>query len=96
MYAVVRRYHAASALGQAMHSRQSEVEALLSSVPGFVTYYAVLADDGELATVTVCQDQEGTTESTRRAAEWVRTNLPDASLAPPEVFQGETFISIGS
>jgi hypothetical protein len=96
MYAVVRRYQHASALGKAMHARQAEVEALLSSVPGFVTYYAVLTDDGELATVTVCQDQAGTTESTRRAAEWVRANLPDASLAPPEIVHGETFISIGS
>jgi hypothetical protein len=96
MYAVVRRYQHASALGQAMQARHADVEAVLRSVPGFVTYYAVLTEEGELATVTVCQDQAGTAESTRRAAEWVRANLPDAPLAPSEIVHGEAFISIGS
>jgi glycine/D-amino acid oxidase-like deaminating enzyme len=32
--------------------------------------------------VTVCDDQEGTDGSTRRAAGWVRDNLGDAVSAP--------------
>jgi len=94
MHAVVRRYDNASALGQALIDRQREVTDLISSVPGFVTYY-VVQDDDMLATVTVCQDKAGTDESTRRAAEWVRANLPDARIGVPQVSEGEVFLTVG-
>ena len=74
MHAVIRRYQG-SAIIDAVVSRRGEVEALIRDVPGFVAYYAVRAGDGG-ATITVCQDQAGTAESTRRAAEWVRQNMP--------------------
>jgi hypothetical protein len=87
MYAVVRRYENASALGTALLAHQQEVFDLISAVPGFVTYYAI-GEDGVLATVTVCQDKAGTDESTRLAAEWVRANLAGGVVAPPEVTEG--------
>ena len=37
MYATVRRYKNARALGDAMASRSGEVKELLTSVPGFVS-----------------------------------------------------------
>ncbi len=46
-----------------------------------------------MATVTVCDDKAGTAESTRRAGEWVRANTSGASIAPPEVTEGETYIT---
>ena len=94
MYAVVRRYTNAKALGDALVARQDEVNELLGSIPGFVTWYAVRTMDG-LATVTVCQDQAGAAESTRRAAEWVKANLPDAALTPPEISEGEVIMDVG-
>jgi hypothetical protein len=92
MYAVIRRYEQADALGKAMLEHEQEVNDLISSVPGFVAYYAV-NEDGVLATVTVCQDKTGTDESTRRAAEWVRTNLAGTSIAPPVVTSGSVFLT---
>jgi glycine/D-amino acid oxidase-like deaminating enzyme len=56
-----------------------------------VAYYAIRAGD-ELATVTVCDDQTGTQESSRRAAEWVRQNLTGTTVAAPEITEGEAFI----
>jgi hypothetical protein len=91
MHAVVRRYRGASALNNLLAQRSQDVEQLLSEVPGFVAYYAIRTDD-ELATVTVCDDQAGTQESSRRAAEWVRQNLTGGSLAAPEITEGEAFI----
>jgi hypothetical protein len=43
-------------------------------------------------TVTVCDSQAGTQESTRRAAEWVKQSLSGAAMAAPEVTEGETFV----
>ena len=93
MYAVLRRYQGGSApVIEAIIPRRAEVEQILRGVPGFVAYYAVRTGDGGV-TVTVCQDQAGTAESTRRAAAWVRENLPDAAGSPPEVTEGEVVIN---
>ena len=72
MYVVVRRYVGASKLIDAMVERQSDVKELISAVPGFRAYYAVNTGNGGVATITVCDDEAGTSESSRRAAEWVR------------------------
>jgi hypothetical protein len=94
MHAVVRRYSGASALNDLLAQRSQDVEQLLSDIPGFVAYYAIRAGD-ELATVTVCQDQAGTQESSRRAAEWVRQNFTGGPVGAPEVTEGEAFIQFG-
>ena len=91
MHAVVRRYSGASDLNDLLAQRSQDVEQLLSDVTGFVAYYAIRAGD-DLATVTVCEDQTGTQESSRRAAEWVRQNLTGAAMAAPEITEGEAFI----
>ena len=93
MYAVVRRYTNGGQLADALVQRRQEVEQLLRGVPGFRAYYALRASDGTVATVTVCDDQSGTSESSRVAAEWVRQNMGGASISPPEVTEGETFLN---
>ena len=93
MYLVVRRYTGASALADAMVQREQEVRDLIRTVPGFRAYYAARTRGGGVATVTVCDSQEGTDESVRRAADWVRTNMAGASVSPPEITEGETFIN---
>ena len=94
MHAVVRRYSGASALNDLLAERAQDVEQLLRDVPGFVAYYAIRAGD-ELATVTVCDDQAATRESSRRAAEWVRQNLSGGTVGAPEITEGEAFIQFG-
>ncbi len=93
MYAVVRRYTDASALSDVLVQHVDEIRTILASVPGFKAYHALRTADGGLVTMTVCGDQAGTQESSRRAAEWVRGNLPGISLAPPEITEGEAFLS---
>ena len=93
MYVVVRRYTGAEKLVEAMIPRQSEVRDIISSVPGFRAYYAVDMGGGGVITVTVCDDQAGTTESSRRAGEWVRANVSGATIGPPEISEGETYIT---
>jgi hypothetical protein len=88
MYVVVRRYRGASPLFDELARRQADVEQLIRNVPGFVAYYLVRTEDGG-ATITVCEDQAGTQESTRQAADWVRQNVPAAAGNPPEVTEGE-------
>lgn len=92
MHVVIRRYTGAAALADAMQRRQQEVRDLIRGVPGFVAYYAIQDGDG-IATITVCQGAEGTTESTRRAADWVRQNLGGSPVGAPQVTEGDTFLA---
>jgi len=87
----MRYYPGASALGDAMAANASDVEQLVSSVPGFIAYYAIR--NGDIVTsVTVCRDKAGTDETTKRAAAWVKENVK-GSITPPGINEGDTFIS---
>jgi len=94
MYAVMRTYSGQGAselfdlLGQP--EREDEVTALISGVPGFVSYAAVRDGDGGV-TVTVCEDKAGTDESSRRAAEWVKENV-NTTIDPPTITEGDTVL----
>ena len=92
MYVVVRGYseQGASALFDLLGQREEDVKALISGVPGFVSYAAFRSGDGGM-TVTICQDKAGTDESSRRAAEWVRENV-STTVDPPAITQGSTVL----
>ncbi len=92
MYVVVRTYsgQGSSELFDAMEQREEDVKELISGVPGFVSYAAFRSADG-IKTVTACQDKAGTDESSKRAAGWVKENV-SASVDPPEISEGTTFI----
>ena len=96
MHAVVRSYsgQGASELFDLLGQREEDVKALISGVPGFVSYVAVRSGDGGV-TVTVCEDEAGTDESSRRAAGWVAENL-SATASPPAITQGDTVLHFSS
>ena len=96
MYAVVRTYagQGAAELFDLLGQREEDVKALISGVPGFISYAAVRSDDGGV-TVTVCEDKAGTDESSRRAAEWVKENL-GATINPPAISEGDAVLQFGS
>jgi hypothetical protein len=92
MHVVVRRHSAqgASDVFDLVAQREDAVRELISGVPGFVSYFAVRADDGGF-TVTVCQDRAGTDESSKRAAEFVKENLTGPA-DPPVITEGGTVV----
>src|SRR5205085_9505305 len=95
MYAVLRRYTKAAKLVEAMDRKSQGVQEILSSVPGFIAYHAIKSGDS-LVTVSVCRDRSGTDETTRRAAQWVRENVPTGAPSAPEITDGEVFISFAA
>ncbi|MEA2494970.1 MAG: hypothetical protein QOJ29_2881 [Thermoleophilaceae bacterium] len=96
MYAVIRTYsgQGASELFDLLGQREDDVKELISGVPGFVNYVAVRSGDGGV-TVTVCEDKEGTDESSRRAADWVKENV-SGTADPPAITEGDTTLQFSS
>ena len=70
------------------------MKALISGVPGFVTYAAVRKGEGGV-TVTVCENKAGTDESSRRAADWVKKNVSETA-DPPEITEGDTVLQFSA
>ena len=92
MHAVIRKYTAAPDVIDEARPKLAHLEQTMRGTPGFVAYYFVQTDDG-LATITITEDEAGTTESMSRAATWVRENMVNSTLGAPEVIRGETLIS---
>jgi hypothetical protein len=92
VHVVIRSYSGpgGSELFDALAEREEEVKAIISSVPGFVSY-AAFRNDGGGQTVTVCQDKAGTDESSRRAAEWVKENV-GVTVDPPTITEGDAIL----
>ena len=96
MHVVVRSYsgQGASELFDLLGQREEDVKELITGVPGFVSYAAVRDGDGGV-TVTVCEDKEGTDESSRRAADWVKENV-SGSADPPTITEGDTVLQFNA
>ncbi len=91
VHAVIRHYRGESQLFDELERRTDDVERVIRGVPGFISYHLVRTADGGFS-VSVYEDQAGTAESSRRAAEWTRENAPEAAGSPPEIIEGETIL----
>jgi hypothetical protein len=92
MHAVIRQYKGNAQLMDELEKRTSDIEELIRAVPGFVSYVLARSDNGGFS-VSVFEDEAGTAESTRRAAEFIKENVPStAAGSPPEVVEGETIV----
>jgi len=87
-YAVVRIYTDSGPLVGKITESEAEVRDIMNEVPGFRTYSFLDTGTGAVS-VTVCESKAGTDDSIQRAAEWIKANLPDAKIAPPQIHEGE-------
>ena len=95
MYTVIRRY-TGSSLRDLVKQNEASLREAMSAVPGLRGYY-LMEGNGEVASVTVCDNKAGLEESNKRAAAWVKEHIPaSANLSKPEVFEGETIIEISA
>jgi hypothetical protein len=92
MHATMRYYAGNTELADQLAGREDDVRSVISDVPGFRAYYLVQLDDATV-TITVCDDEAGTAESTRVAADWLRENMPDLAGSAPMVSSGTVRLS---
>jgi hypothetical protein len=99
MYATVRRYEGVTDSAEVGRRVADEFVPLLRELPGFVAYYFVDAGGGVMVSTSifedlastpgVSEDEEGVSESNKRAAAWVRDNLSQMLPNPPQITAGE-------
>lgn len=93
MHAVIRKYSGSRDVVDEARSKFGLLEQTMRGVPGFVAYYFLETDDG-VTTITIAEDEAGTTESMGRAVNWVKENLASReSLSAPEVIAGNVLMS---
>ena len=80
MHAVIRKYSGARGVVDEARGKLAHLEQTMRATPGFVAYYFLETADG-VATITITEDESGTTESMSRAANWVQQNLGVARSA---------------
>jgi hypothetical protein len=95
MDVVVRTYSGKGTkeLFSLLEQRKADVEKLMRSVNGFVSYTLARSSSGEGGlSMTVCQDKVGTTESGRVAKEWISKNAANTGVDAPKVSEGSIII----
>jgi hypothetical protein len=88
MYTVIRTYTGNPGIADEFKKHTKDIESLINTVPGFVAYYMIKTADGA-ASITVCEDRTGCDESTKRAATYIRENLSNLKINPPQITSGE-------
>ena len=92
MWASVRRYDNNPELADRLASRSEEIRALISDVPGFVSYY-LIHDGSDTVSITVAHDQAGVDASNDVAKSWLGEHAADVPSSSPHITEGEVLIT---
>jgi hypothetical protein len=88
MYTIIRIYSGSPGLAEALQKNIKAIKTEMGSVAGFVSYQLITTSIGATS-ITVCESARGCEESSKRASDWLRNNLPDLKIQPPVVQSGE-------
>ena len=98
MYATIRRYTPKGNVDRkAIEELRSRIEdgflPMAQEIRGFHSYYVVNVGNKEILSISVFEDRAGASESTRRAAEFVKKDPIKDRLGTPEVLEGDVLVS---
>ena len=95
MQVVIRKYsgNGAAKLFDVLEKHPEDLQTLMRSVKGFVSYTLARSGDGGFS-VTVCQDEAGINESVQRAKDWIAKNAANTGATAPEVSRGNVIVHL--
>jgi hypothetical protein len=98
MYAIIRRYTPKGtvdrkALDDFKHRIENGFLPVAQEIRGFHSYYVVNVGNKELVSISVFEEKTGASESTRRAAEFVKKDPMKDQIGTPELLEGEVLVS---
>ena len=95
MQGVIRNYsgEGAAELFDLLEAHAADVQSLMGSVNGLVSYVLARSDNGGFS-VTVCQDKAGIDESLQKARDWIAKNAGKTAIVAPEVSVGSVIVHV--
>ena len=94
MYANMRQYRISrERIDETMHLADTELADRLADEPGFVAYELMASEDGNVCSMTICQDREGAERSQEIAADFVREHLSGIEIERTGSMIGEVMVS---
>ena len=95
MHAVTRSYSGKGAkeLIDVLERNKADIEKLIKSIRGFVSYSLVRTPEGGFS-VSVFHDKAGGEESVRVARDWIGKNASNAGAAAPTVSEGTVILQL--
>ena len=92
MFLTIRKYSGATSIDETVKRVEEGLAPHLSTTTGFVGYYAIKYEDGDIGSVTVYDSKENAEASAVDAINWVKTNLSELLPNEPTVFRGEVVV----
>jgi molybdopterin synthase catalytic subunit len=97
MYATIRRYSSkTAATKETIDGLKRRIEEkfvpTIQDIRGFHTYGVLNVGDKELLSISIFEDRQGASESTRKAAEFVQKDPMRDQLSKPELLEGELLL----
>jgi hypothetical protein len=98
MYAIIRRYNwkgnvDKKSLDDFRQRIESKFVPRVQDVRGFHSYFLLNVSEKELASIGIFEDKAGAAESSRRAADFIKTDPLKDQVGSPQVTEGELLIS---
>ena len=95
MHAVTRSYSGKGAkeLIDILEENKADVEKLIKSIKGFVSYSLVRTPSGGFS-VSVFQDKVGADESIKVARDWISKNASNTKAGAPTVEEGSVILHV--
>jgi len=86
VYAAIRQYRIDSdRCGEVIDLILESFVPTIEGSPGLLAYYVLDAQDGVIASITVCEDKETLEKSSRAATEWVKQYLASSIIGSEEL-----------
>ncbi|MBI1881420.1 MAG: hypothetical protein HYR94_24840 [Chloroflexi bacterium] len=91
MYLSIRRYEGVdpASVDEIFQLVEEGFVPIISEGSGFIAFYALDAENGVLASISIFENQAEAKQSNRLAAVWVQENLAHLLPQPPQITAGE-------
>ena len=97
MFATIRRYSTKTpattdAIDQFVRRIEEKFLPTIHDIRGFHSYGVMRTSETEILSITLFEDRQGSTEATRKAAEFVQKDPFKDQLSKPEVIEGDLLL----
>jgi hypothetical protein len=92
MYLSIRKYSGATSRDEVVKNVETGLVPKLKEFSGFIAYYAVEFEDGDLGGVSLYTTKETADDATEKASGWVRENIAEFLPSEPTILRGEVLV----